>query len=177
MNYSKYGFSLLSVALAVSAQLGASSALAADSAVTQIDEIVVTARQRSEKISDVPASLQAFSAQDIKDAGIERPQDFIALTPGLSIVNTGEVGDMQVNIRGINTSRDSETNFGLIIDGVLLTNRTAFNQEFADIEQIEVLKGPQSAVTDATPRPAPSSSPPRSPSRSTPRASGQGHVG
>ena len=146
MNYSKHGFSLLVAAVAVSAQLGAASALAADPSVTQIDEIVVTARQRAEKISDVPASLQAFSAQDIKDAGIARPNDFIALTPGLSIVNTGEVGDMQVNIRGINTSRDAETNFGLIIDGVLLTNRTAFNQEFADIEQIEVLKGPQSAV-------------------------------
>lgn len=146
MNYSKYGFSLLTVAAAVSAQLGASSALAADPSVTQIDEIVVTARQRSEKISDVPASLQAFSAQDIKDAGIERPQDFISLTPGVSAVSSAEFGDMQVNIRGINTSRDAETNFGLIIDGVLLTNRTAFNQEFADIEQIEVLKGPQSAV-------------------------------
>ncbi len=146
MNYSKHGFSLLAVAAAVSAQLGASSALAADPSVTEISEIVVTARQRSEKISDVPATVQAFSAQDIKDAGIERPNDFIALTPGVSIVNTAEFGDMQVNIRGINTSRDAETNFGLIIDGVLLTNRTAFNQEFADIEQIEVLKGPQSAV-------------------------------
>ena len=146
MNYLKHSLSLLAAGVCVTAPIGISAVFAADSSVTEISEIVVTARQRSEKISDVPASLQAFTAADIKDAGIQRPNDFIALTPGLSIVNTGEVGDMQVNIRGINTSRDAETNFGLIIDGVLLTNRTAFNQEFADIEQIEVLKGPQSAV-------------------------------
>ncbi len=146
MTYFTRGISLLAAAGAIPLQLGAAHALAADTSVAEISEIVVTARQRSEKISDVPATVQAFGLQEIRDAGIQRPQDFISLTPGVSAVSSAEFGDMQVNIRGINTSRDAETNFGLIIDGVLLTNRTAFNQEFADIEQIEVLKGPQSAV-------------------------------
>ena len=68
-------------------------------------------------------------ATDIKSAGIERPQDFIALTPGVSQVQTAEAGDLQVNIRGINTGRDAETNFALVVDGVLQTNPNALNQE------------------------------------------------
>jgi iron complex outermembrane receptor protein len=111
-----------------------------------LDEIVITARQREEKLIDVPATVQAFTAADLKSAGIERPQDFIALTPGVSQVQTAEIGDMQVNIRGISTGRDAETNFALVIDGVLQTNPNAFNQELAGVTQIEVLKGPQGAL-------------------------------
>jgi iron complex outermembrane receptor protein len=112
----------------------------------QIEEIVVTARQREERIQDVPVSITAFTASEIRSAGIDRPQDFIALTPGMAQVQTAEVGDMQVTIRGINTGRDAEPNFALVIDGVLQTNPNALNQELANVTQIEVLKGPQGAV-------------------------------
>ena len=112
----------------------------------QLEEIVVTARQREERIEDVPVSITAFTAAEIKSAGIERPQDFIALTPGVSQVQTAEAGDMQVSIRGINTGRDAETNFALVIDGVLQTNPNALNQELSGVTQIEILKGPQGAL-------------------------------
>jgi iron complex outermembrane receptor protein len=138
------------VAAAVAAVLAASAVQAAESAptagVNDIAEIIVTARQRAEKLLDVPVAVQAFTASDIKAAGIERPQDFIALTPGVSQVQTAEVGDMQVSIRGLNTGRDAETNFALVVDGVLQTNPNGFNQEFANIQQIEILKGPQGAL-------------------------------
>ena len=111
-----------------------------------LEEIIVTARQREEKIEDVPVSITAFTAADIKSAGIERPQDFIALTPGVAQVQTAEAGDMQVNIRGINTGRDAETNFALVVDGVLQTNPNALNQELSGVTQIEILKGPQGAL-------------------------------
>jgi iron complex outermembrane receptor protein len=111
-----------------------------------LEEIIVTARQREERIEDVPATITAFTQSDIRNAGIERPQDFIALTPGVSQVQTAEAGDMQVNIRGINTARDAETNFALVIDGVLQTNPNALNQELSGVTQIEILKGPQGAV-------------------------------
>jgi len=111
-----------------------------------LEEIVVTARQRAESIADVPASVQAFTVSEIRSAGIERPQDFIALTPGVAQVQTAEAGDLQVTIRGINTGRDAETNFALVIDGVLQTNPNALNQELNNVSQIEVLKGPQGAL-------------------------------
>ena len=112
----------------------------------QLEEIVVTARQRAERIEDVPATVQAFTAQEIKAAGIERPQDFIALTPGVAQVQTAEVGDLQATSRGINTGRDAETNFALVVDGVLQTNPQALNQELNNVSQIEVLKGPQGTL-------------------------------
>jgi iron complex outermembrane receptor protein len=126
------------VAAIAAAQSGAQEA--------QLEEIVVTARQRAERLEDVPATVQAFTATEIQAAGIERPQDFIALTPGVSQVQTAEAGDLQVTIRGINTGRDAETNFALVIDGVLQTNPNALNQELNNVSQIEVLKGPQGAL-------------------------------
>ena len=138
---------LLALAAAHSASLLAVPAvLAAEPTAGQIEEIVVTARQREEKIEDVPVTITAFTQADIRSAGIERPTDFIALTPGVAQVQTAEAGDLQVNIRGINTGRDSETNFALVIDGVLQTNPNALNQELNNVTQIEVLKGPQGAL-------------------------------
>ena len=138
---------LLALAAAHSASLLAVPAvLAAEPTAGQIEEIVVTARQREERIQDVPVTITAFTQADIRSAGIERPQDFIALTPGVAQVQTAEAGDLQVNIRGINTGRDSETNFALVIDGVLQTNPNALNQELTNVTQIEVLKGPQGAL-------------------------------
>ena len=132
------------LATLVRAQTAAAPALPQVSG--ELDEVIITARQREEKLIDVPATVQAFTAADLKSAGIERPQDFIALTPGVSQVQTAEIGDMQVNIRGISTGRDAETNFALVVDGVLQTNPNAFNQELAGVTQIEVLKGPQGAL-------------------------------
>lgn len=110
------------------------------------NEIIVTARQRSETLQDVPASVTAFVESEIQTANITRPADFIGLTPGLSQVQTVEVGDLQVNIRGINSGRDTESSVALIVDGVLVTNPNALNQELDNIVQIEVLKGPQGAL-------------------------------
>jgi len=141
MLYRNRKLSLISaavIAALTAAQAGAQEA--------QLEEIVVTARQRAERIEDVPVTITAFTANEIKAAGIERPQDFIALTAGVSQVQTAEAGDMQVNIRGINTGRDAETNFALVIDGVLQTNPNALNQELAGVSQIEILKGPQGAL-------------------------------
>lgn len=137
------------LAASIAAVLSSAQAYAApadEPAASELGEIVVTARQREEKITDVPVTVQAFTAADIKAAGIERPSDFISLTAGVSQVQTAEVGDLQVSIRGINTGRDSEANFALVMDGVLQTNPNALNQELASVTQIEVLKGPQGAL-------------------------------
>jgi iron complex outermembrane receptor protein len=112
----------------------------------EIEEIIVTARQREESLQDVPASIQVFSTQQIENSGIQRASDFINLTPGVTIVDAAEVADTQVNIRGINGSRDAENSFALIIDGILMTNPASLNREYTNLQQIEVLKGPQGAL-------------------------------
>jgi len=121
-----------------------SLALAQDS--LQLEEVIVTARKRTESMQDVPIAVTAFTRSEIVSAGIERPQDFIALTPNVSIVDTANVGDTQVTIRGQYSTRDAESSFAYVVDGVLITNPNGFNGELFDIEQIEVLKGPQGAL-------------------------------
>ena len=131
----------LLIAIAFSPAYTATSALG-----QALEEIIVTARQRAESLQDVPASVQVFSGQKIEDSGIQRPSDFINLTPGVTIVDAAEVGDTQVNIRGINGARDAENSFALIIDGILMTNPASLNREYTNLQQIEILKGPQGAV-------------------------------
>jgi len=111
-----------------------------------IEEIIVTARRREESLQDVPGTVTAFTAATLESAGVQRAADFIALTPGVSIVDAAEIGDTQVNIRGINGARDAENSFAYILDGVLYTNPAAFNREYTDLEQIEIFKGPQGAI-------------------------------
>ena len=143
----RYTFLAASVAAALAASTGAALAQSARPAASaELAEIVVTARQREEKITDVPVSVQAFTSDDIKAAGIERPADFVGLTAGVSMVQTAEIGDIQINIRGINTGRDAETNYAFVVDGVLQTNPSALNQELNGVSQIEILKGPQGAL-------------------------------
>ena len=115
-------------------------------AYAELEEIVVTARARSESLQDVPATITAFSESQIENMGVQRAEDFIYMTPGVTLVNTVEVGDSSLSIRGINGARDAETNFAFIVDGILYTNPSAFNREYPDLSQIEVLKGPQGAL-------------------------------
>lgn len=112
----------------------------------EFEEIVVTSRRRAESLQKAPAAITAFTEQSIQDAGIERPADFIALTTNLTLVETQNAGNAFVVLRGITQNRNSEPSVAVVIDGVQQTNPAQFNQELFDIQQIEVLKGPQGAL-------------------------------
>jgi iron complex outermembrane receptor protein len=112
-----------------------------------IEEMVVTtARKREEAVEDIPASINVFSEDEIRSAGIETPHDFIALTPNVTLVQTQNAGNSFINIRGVSQARNSEMSAAVLVDDVLMTNPAQFNQQLYDIEQIEVLRGPQGAL-------------------------------
>ena len=136
----------LPLAAAVSTAITATSLLAPNTAMAQLEEVVVTARARTESLQDVPATVTAFTAGQIENMGIARAEAFVYMTPCVTFVNSVEVGDSQLAIRGINGARDAEANFAFIVDGVLYTNPSAFNREYPDLAQIEILKGPQGAL-------------------------------
>lgn len=136
----------LPLTAAISAAVSTGAMVMPSTAVAQLEEVVVTARARSESLQDVPATVTAFTEGQIENMGVQRAEDFIYMTPGVTFVNTVEVGDSSLSIRGINGARDAETNFAFIVDGVLYTNPSAFNREYPDLTQIEVLKGPQGAL-------------------------------
>ena len=113
---------------------------------SDLEEIVVTARKRDESLQNVPITVNVFTAQEIQSAGIESPRDFIAMVPNMTLVETQNVGNSFISVRGISQARNSEPSVAVLVDGVLEANPYEFDQELYDIKQIEVLKGPQGAL-------------------------------
>src|SRR6187399_503013 len=137
------------IGAAVAAAMASAPAAAQDatpSSTEEIDEVLVTARRRSETFKDVPMTVSVFTAEAIESAGIEKPGDFIARVPNMTLVETQNAGNAFVVVRGISQARNSEPSVAVLVDGVLESNPAEFNQELFDIEQIEVLKGPQGAL-------------------------------
>src|SRR6056300_223512 len=111
-----------------------------------LEEVVVTARKRSETLFESPISVKAFTESEIRAAGIQTPQDFVDLTPNVTLVQTQSTGNSFLNIRGVSSARNSELAAAVLIAGVLLSNPTQLNQQLFDIQQVEVLRGPQGAL-------------------------------
>src|SRR5215510_2191194 len=137
---------IAAVVAVASINLSAQAQNASGASSDEIDEVVVTARRFSESFRNVPMTVNVFTREAIEAAGITRPADFIARVPNMTLVETQNAGNAFVVIRGISQARNSEPSVAVIVDGVLESNPAEFNQELFDIEQIEVLKGPQGAV-------------------------------
>lgn len=112
-----------------------------------LEEIVVTARKRTETLLEVPVAVTAFTADAIEAGGFENVADLAMLTPNLSYQSTyGRHFDRPV-IRGMsNILGDSEkANAGNFIDGIFVSG-SLFAQELDNLERVEIIKGPQSAL-------------------------------
>ena len=140
--------SLLLGSAAVTAMLGAESVLAQQ---ITLEEIVVTARARTETLQAIPLAITAFTAADIENAGMQDLTDIAMQTAGMqffsrrSAYRAGRV-DSVVNLRGVSTggSLDHLQPASLFVDGIYVLG-TASSIGLQDLERVEVIKGPQSA--------------------------------
>lgn len=116
----------------------------------ELEEIVVTARYRSESLQEIPISVTAFDSAKIEAAGITDIEGFINLTPNFLAREGFRSGVTFLTIRGITTGQKGFAPISYIIDGVKTSYMDAVNQgTLFDLERIEVLKGPQSALYGA----------------------------
>ena len=134
--------------LALSGAVTASLCRAEDQATTQpiLNEVIVTAQKRSENIQDVPISVIALSAQQLQDSGVTDIKNMTVLTPGLTVTSTTNENSTTARIRGIGTVGDNpglESSVGIVIDGVYRPRNGVGFGNLGEIEQIEVLEGPQ----------------------------------
>jgi iron complex outermembrane receptor protein len=129
-----------------SVEVGAETAIDFTLGVELQEQIVVTALRRAERLQDVPATVDAFDAGLIEQAGITSMRDYVAMAPQISLIETQNIGFAFVNVRGLSQVRNSEPTVAVVIDGVLQTTGLGFSEELYDIEQVEVLKGPQGAL-------------------------------
>jgi iron complex outermembrane receptor protein len=114
---------------------------------TSLEEVVVTAQRRSERLVDVPISITSVSANQLERAGVSGLLDLTIMVPGLKVDRQG--GNTQPAIRGVTTliaDTGSDSNVAIYIDGVYQPNQRANNFDLPDIERIEVAKGPQGTL-------------------------------
>jgi iron complex outermembrane receptor protein len=123
---------------------------AADSTkATTLSEIKVRAQKREELLQDVPVTMATLPEQLLRDTGVHNIKDMQTLVPALSVTSTTSETQTTARIRGVGTVGDNpglESSVGVVIDGVpRARNGVAFG-DLGEIEQIEVLKGPQGTV-------------------------------
>jgi iron complex outermembrane recepter protein len=114
---------------------------------SSLEEIIVTAQRRSERLQDVPVTVVAATAARLAAVGIRSSQDLSIVTPGLSVPQTS--GYSQPRIRGVGTSSNGpgiENPVATYIDGVYIASAPSSLLTLNNIERVEVLKGPQGTL-------------------------------
>jgi len=132
--------------LAISAALSGNAWAADTPSQPTLTEIIVTAQKRQQNIQDVPVSVMAVSGQQLQDAGVKDIKNLQVLTPGVTVTSTTSENVTTARIRGMGTVGDNpglESSVGVIIDGVYRPRNGVGFGDLGEIEQIEVLEGPQ----------------------------------
>lgn len=138
-----------SLSYSVSAQQGDSTN--ADTDTGQIEKIMVTANRQSQDIQDVSSSVSALGPESIEKQGIVDISGLENIVPGLRIGVSG--GEVRPAMRGARTNEVgvagtgiAEQVVGIFQDGVYVPTTTAGLGAYADLERIEVLRGPQGTL-------------------------------
>jgi iron complex outermembrane receptor protein len=136
------------------ATTGLSTFLAAEAASAQqagggttVSEVIVTTQRRAERLLDVPISISAHTGEQLQRSGVNSVDQLSVVTPSVKIDSIGNY--MQPAIRGVSSTvsgAGSDAPVALYVDGVVQPNQNVNFFEFADIDRIEVAKGPQGTL-------------------------------
>ena len=120
----------------------------------QIEEVTVTTRKREENLQEVPLAVTAITADQIERQGISDLDDIASKDPSVQFDTAFGPADTRITIRGISNTR-GRSNVAFLIDGIDVTTENlnaagsgllANRRLLSDVERIEVIKGPQSAL-------------------------------
>lgn len=134
--------------------LAVNCAVAASQSSEGMEEVVVTARKREERLQDIPGSAAALSESMIEDiGGIRSLRDVTDMIPGITIVEAASSDLMEPSIRGAGQSRNraSVSATGLYRNGAYFASESLGGRGLArmdtfDVQRVEVLRGPQGAL-------------------------------
>jgi len=133
----------------------------ADTSSSGLEEIVVTATRRSERLQDVPVSVIAFNQEKLDSQGLKNIDDLSRLSPGLNFQRNGmsSAGNYNdegsdINIRGVDSTAGTSTTGIYIDDSPIQTRHIGFGSINAfpaifDLDRVEVLRGPQGTLFGA----------------------------
>ncbi|MGA2188749.1 MAG: TonB-dependent receptor [Steroidobacteraceae bacterium] len=144
----------VAAALSSAAGMHGTRALGAEAADTTLEEVVVTARKRTENLQDVPLSLMVFTSKDLQNQNISQFEDYATVSPSISFVSAGP-GTQTFVMRGV--SDGSNPNYANTATTAFLVDDMSMNYygttpdlHLYDIQQIEVLNGPQGTTYGAS---------------------------
>lgn len=109
-----------------------------------LEEIVVTAQRREQSLQEVPVSLEVFTADRLAREGFDNLKDLSAFAPGMVVRDMGE--EQGLIVRGGGTQSKNfavEQGVPTFIDGIYYGRGSMVKGQFMDLQQIELLKGPQ----------------------------------
>lgn len=112
-----------------------------------VEEVVVTAQKREEKLQDVPISVAAFSAEQLQAMGVDNTKDLGKVTPGLQFSEFA--GFTLVYLRGVGTDSFlpyADPSVATYVDGLYIPAQQGLVNSFGGVERVEVLKGPQGTL-------------------------------
>ena len=143
---------VLSAGVSALAVLMALPAMAADTAVSDVEELVVTARKRDEALIDVPFSVAAQSEKSMRERGVTNVEELSRTVASFTVQNLGP-GQSQVAIRGISAGqivRDQpgvKEQVGVYLDeSVISLSLFTPDLDLFDLSRVEVLRGPQGTL-------------------------------
>lgn len=121
-----------------------------DGATLQLEEIVVTARRRTENLQEVPVAVSAFGSAELAESGIENITDLQQRLPNTTLqVSRGTNTTLTAYIRGVGQQDPLwgfEPGVGIYIDDVYVARPQGAVLDILDVERIEVLRGPQGTL-------------------------------
>lgn len=135
---------------AASPALAPASAQGVATGTDGLEDIIVTAQRRSQDLRDVPISITAANAETLANARVDNVSNIQAISPSVSFrVTNIATSSANLIIRGLGTtgnSRSFEGSVGVFIDGVYRTRAAAALNNFLDIDNLQVLRGPQGTL-------------------------------
>jgi len=122
-----------------------------------MEEVLVTAQKRVERLEDVPIPISVIATQQLADTNQLKIQDYYATVPGFSVSPSPGAGtQMNLALRGISTGFGTNPTVGVMVDGVPYGSPTQFtgnampDLDPSDLARIEVLRGPQGTLYGAS---------------------------
>ena len=136
---------LLISGLALNLFIPFNMALAAEA--RAIDEIIVQARRQDETLQDVPVAITSVGGDQLDNFQMDQPQEIAERIPNFNVQTGGSGSGGTLNLRGVGSSAISaafDSAVAMDIDGVTVSRMRMVQSAFLDLEQVDVLKGPQS---------------------------------
>lgn len=156
MSYGSKAALVAGCATATLLAVGQAHAAPQQSGEALLEEIVVTAQKRDERLKDIPAAVTAVTGANLQRTGAAKLDDYVAKIPGLTVSNVSvAAASTQLTIRGVTTGVGGNPTVGIYIDDSPFGSSSAYGAFTApdldpqDLARVEVLRGPQGTLYGA----------------------------